>query len=362
MLTLSSQLELARTGFVLLEGRSVRHAVSLAVLFSLVIPAAAVPLPKGGSGQLGALSDKYLLDDADCIAVLNVRQVLASPAYQKALAGPLGEVLRNDQVAAILKDFGVDPLKDIDRICFLAGRSSQADNRPGHLAGFFLFEGRFDPAKVHAGAKKLAKTVLERGKAKVYELKLAPEPLFLAVLDRSHVVLAAKKEHVEDTLDKAAGKKKSGLKNKALAEMLAKIKPEESLSVIATGDMVVGGSSSSVNGQVTSRVVTLAESAGIQSLSVTANMKDEVHVSVTLTATSADKAREIEKFITDGIPQVVAMVGNNLPDLAKALKDAKIHRKNGSITIKGHGPGGAVQDLFVGWFTLRGQPEPKPKP
>jgi hypothetical protein len=345
-----------------------RHAVSLAALFSLVIPAVAVPLPRGGSAQLGPLSHKYLLDDADCVAVLNVRQILASTAYQKVFAGQVGTLLRDDSVAARLKEFGLDPLKDIDRIYFVTGRSSYPNNQTRPPGGVVVVEGRFDPARLQAGAKKLAKTTFEHGSARIYELNLAPglSP-FAAVLDKSHFVLAAQREQVQATLDKAAGKKKTALKSKALAQILATIKPEESLSVIGTGDTVFGGSYSSVkdgNGaeRVTSKVITLAEGAGLQALTVVATIKDEVQVKVTMTATSADKAREVEKLLADGIQQVKAFTEKEFPQLAKALKGVKMVRKDATITIKGKGPGEAVRELFVGMFTMRAGGAPRPQP
>jgi hypothetical protein len=356
----SLQVGLARNGVVpFWRSDPVRHAVSLAALFSLVVPASAVPLPKGGSARLGPLSVKYLLDDADGVVVLNVRQVLASPVYQKAFAKQLTWLLRDGKVAATLQDCGVDPLKDIDRICLVLGRSSQVEQGAG-IGAFLLVTGRFDPAKLKAGAKKLAKATFDHGSAKIFELALNPS--YAAVLDKSHVVLASRKEQVQAALDKAAGKKKTMLKNKALAEMLAKIKPEDSLSVIATGDTVVGGTYSSVkdgNGErVTSKVFTLAESAGIKALSVVATVQDEVHVKVTMTAMSVDKARKVEKLITDGLQGFGARIGKEFPDLVKALKAVKIFRNGETITLQGKGSGEAVRDLFVGMFTLRSSSRP----
>src|SRR5205823_2249051 len=107
-----------------------------------------------------------------------------------------------------------------------------------------LVEGRFDPAKLQAGAKKFAKAMSERGGTSIYEIAPLGSSIFAAVLDKGHVLLAPQKEQVETALDKATGKKKTGLKSKAFAELLRKIDPEKSLSLIATGDMVVGGGGS----------------------------------------------------------------------------------------------------------------------
>jgi hypothetical protein len=336
----------------------VRHVVSLAALFSLVVPVSAVPLPKGGSEQLGPPSVKYFLDDADGIIVLNVRQILASPAYQKTFARPLGAWLRDGKVAATLQDLGVDPLKDIDRICLVLGPSSHEKGMG--MGAFIQVTGRFNPAKLKAGAKKLAQRTFDHGSATIFELPFNPR--YAAVLDKSHVVLASRKEPVQAALDKAAGKKKTMLENKALAQMLARIKPEDSLTVIATGNTVVGGSYSSVRDasgeRVTSKVITLAESAGLQALTAVATAKDQVRVKVTMTATSAAKAKDVEKLITDGLQKFAAHFGKEFPHLAKAMKTVKILRKERTLTVKGQGSGEAVRDLLAGMFVLRSSPRP----
>ena len=56
-----------------------RHAFSLVAGLCLVVPASAVPVSKGGSGQLRPLSVKYLPDDADAVAVVidDIGQVAA---------------------------------------------------------------------------------------------------------------------------------------------------------------------------------------------------------------------------------------------------------------------------------------------
>src|SRR5262249_47415673 len=253
-------------------------------------------------------------------------------------AKQLGELLRLGKVAATLQDLGVNPLKDIDRICLVLSRSSQVEKGAG-VGAFIQLTGHFNPAKLKAGAKKLAQRTFDHGSTTIFELPF--NPCYAAVLDKRHVVLASRKEQVQAALDKAAGKKKTILQNKALAEMLTRIKPEDSLSVIATGNTVIGGSYSSVNDgngeRVTARVFTLAESAGIQALTAAATAKDEVRVKVTMTATSAAKAKEVEKLITDGLQNLAARVGKELPHLAKALKAVQILRKDRTITLKGHG-------------------------
>jgi hypothetical protein len=347
----------------------VRLALPVVAVLSLVLPPSLVAVPKGGSGKDGALSHKYLLDDADFVAVLNVRQVLDSPLFKKAIAGKLDELLRDPKVAASLKDFGLDPMKDIDRICLAVGQSGRRQDRPWSGA-FFVVQGRFDKARLETAAKKLATSTAEHGSATIYELTPGGflQPFFGAVLDNRHVVLATAKEQVQAALDKAAGKRKTELKNKALAAMLAKIKPEESLSAVATGEMVTGYSATTTvkNGKAVSetREFTLAGSNGIEALTVVCSIKDAIHVNATMKATDLDKAKAIEKFLTDAAPAAAARVEKQFPQLAKALKSLKALRQERTITVNAHGSGEAAREFVVGWFTLdRAHPaDNKPEP
>src|ERR1700722_13302674 len=117
-----------------------RTALSLAVLLFLTVTVQAAPLP-----EAPLLTDKYLLDDADFVLVANVKQILASPVYKKSYDKVVGDFLKEEKVASLLKDLGVDPLKDVDRVCAVMGRSFFPGGKAGAGSGpLLLVQGRFD--------------------------------------------------------------------------------------------------------------------------------------------------------------------------------------------------------------------------
>src|SRR5262249_18569487 len=129
-----------------------------------------------------------------------------------------------------------------------------------------VLQGRFDAAKIQAALEKMLKelkTSLKthaHGDGKILEVSLPGEAVFGAVLDKGHLAVAMKKDHLEALLDKASGKKKTALKSKALAEMFAKIKADQSVAVAATGDMVTSMSvRSDSTGKVEYKLYTLSE-------------------------------------------------------------------------------------------------------
>ena len=94
----------------------------LAVL-AAAVPARAAPVPihKGKAG-LG----KYLLNDTDQVAVVEVKRVLASPLFTKHFRMTVQAALKGDAVVKVFKDTGFDPLKDLDRVILAGGRSTAA--------------------------------------------------------------------------------------------------------------------------------------------------------------------------------------------------------------------------------------------
>ena len=329
--------------------------------------ALAAPLP-----EAPALSEKYLLDDTDLLAVVNVKQILASPLFKKNFEKLVSNFLKSDASAALLKDSGFSPLKDVERVYFMMGPSCWPDEKPGNGAGpVFVLQGQFDAVKLHAAAGKLVDEgklkVQTRGDSKIFEIQTSPrESFFAAVLDKGHVILAMNKTHIETALDKAAGKKKTALTSKAFAVMFDKIKAVNSVTMIASSDAVMGASSTAMkdpsgNIVVTNKFHTLGDE-GMQAMQVQVDVADIVKVRASLKGKDGEKARVVEKNISEGLKQAIAEMEKRkeLPALAAAFKTVKVEVKDLTLTIEGQGDADAVQQLVLGFFTVRGTKAPAP--
>jgi hypothetical protein len=233
-----------------------------------------------------------------------------------------------------------------------------------------VLQGRFDVAKLQALAEKVQKDGLLKidiekyGDSKVYRIsgKGFPGPLYAAVLDKTHVGAASNKNTIEDALDKAAGKKKTALKIKALAEMFAKFKGDESLAVLATADAIIGGAKGKLNPDGTQEIEGALRDQGVEALQVTVNVGDAIKGRTTLTVKDAATAAKIEEGIKGGIKQGITELEKmkEYPALLKALKTVKVAVKDQTVTMEGEGDGEAVQQFFVALLVPRTKVKPGP--
>ena len=235
-----------------------------------------------------------------------------------------------------------------------------------------VIQGQFDAAKLQAAAGKLVDAgklkAHARGDVKIFEFKEGGDTFFGAVLDKSHVALAMNKMQIEAALDKAAGKKKTALKHKAIAEMFGKLKAADSTAVIATADAVVGhGGSSKVNpdGTVETKYTlhTLGDN-GIQAIQATVNVGDAIKARTVLTLKDAATAGKIEEVIHGGIKQGIAELekSKEFPALLKAMKTIKVGVKDATLTLEGEGDGDAVQQFFLALLVPRTSSKPGTTP
>jgi hypothetical protein len=345
-----------------------RSVLSLTTLLTLAVFASAAPITPS------TLSDKYLPDDTDFLAVINVKQIVASPAFKKKLQKQLEDLLKMEPAAGILKDSGLNPLKDVERITMILGPNSWPTESFGGGPAF-LFEGSFDTAKMQARADELVKTfpailkVKAQGDYKIYEVTSSPEVLSIVALDKNTIFVTARRGDIDGILEKAAGKKKTTLKNKLLAEHFSKLKTDLSVNVIATGDMIAGGSTSVTTDPTGKTIVkrtnhTLSDQ-GIKLLTVVAEAGDEITAKATITAKDVETAAKLETQMSMGIKQGIEELGRQgrTPALLDAMKNLKFNRKDGVLTMEAKGDGNTVSDMFMGIFGVRAKPiEPVPPP
>ena len=168
-----------------------RHALAIALVLGVAAaPAAPLPRDKGPD-----LSEQYLLDDADMLAVVNVALIRSSPMYKDHFEKLVTDLLKQDPVPDFLKEAGLDPRKDIDRVLIMLGHSCFTEDVEG--GPVLLLQGRFDPAKILAAAAKLAREypdavkVEARGDAVKVEVDAELFATFhAAILDKGNVIVA----------------------------------------------------------------------------------------------------------------------------------------------------------------------------
>src|SRR5262245_24074979 len=113
-----------------------RHVLGLALALSLCT----------GFTQAGEISP-YLPADTEVYFYLNSRQILNSALVKQIGENTIRELMKSQQeLTEVLKDLGLDPLVDIDRIVVAAPMLGEQDK------GLSIIQGRFDLEKFHTRA------------------------------------------------------------------------------------------------------------------------------------------------------------------------------------------------------------------
>jgi hypothetical protein len=341
------------------------------VLLLVAVPLSAAELPQ-----------KYLLDDTDGLVTVNVQQIVKSPLFAKDVAKLADQGLNQEIVQNLLKDSGFDPLRDLERITVVFGRSSHAVSEEVGKKGFdqrgplLLLQGRFDPDKLKAKAEQLLKDFPDRlkseqeGDATIYSLVTPPgdrPELYITLLDRTTVAASPQKAYLVDALAKAADKKKTQLKYVALEKLLKNLDLKASLGAVAIGDFVVGTSITAMaNADPEVKLKTLGDE-GIEAVRGQLIVKDEAKGEVTLVCKDADTAKTLFSSLEQSLGPVIEKTTGladqdmSLAPVVAALKSVKIEYTDEKLTLKAQASGQALVGVVKMWFVVRAGPSPAPQ-
>ena len=302
-----------------------------------------------------AEADKYLPEDTNGVISLNVRQVVDSPLFKKTYLPILQKELKaKPELQTQLKDIGFDPFKDIDRVQIAIAESCEREG--GKEAGVFVvFQGRFDPAKIHTKIAVLAphidKALLAHkvGNNILYEFNADERSFFFALPDKNSLVFATRKEPVRDALERATGKKKVPLRYKDVQDLVTKTDAKQALWLVATGrttlqfETVFAGPKGKKVEQMARK--TLADS-GVYEVSggfwVTDGVKGAFGIKVqneqAAKAVSEALSNELAKTIDKGFDGALATEPRLAP-LREFLKEMVINGDGKHIVIQSEVPG-----------------------
>jgi hypothetical protein len=300
--------------------------------------------------------DKYLPDETAGVFVFNVKVIRESNAYTNGVQKSVDEVFKKDEVHAILKDAGLDPIKDIDRavVGIVPGRDGRG--RP-----FIVLDGRFDPNKLATAAESLGKLgsgakKLEIGKVKAYEVLLGPnDRAVIAFLNKNTLILATSMEEMEQAIAKADGKKKTTFQVKELAKLIDILDPRDALAAACVADMPLA---CNVGGMGWTTEFTLAKGS-IETVMASFTATNVINGKVVFSAKDADSAKalhaQFEAELTKATAQLsVAADGNKaLEPLLKAVKEIKLSIKEQTITLDANGGPEVIDAAFKSLFLAR---------
>src|SRR5207237_221418 len=146
---------------------------------------------------------RFLPADTEVYSIVNIRQILNSALIKKVGVDTIRKLLEQQQeVSDVLKDLGLDPLKDVDKIVSASPSTGEQDK------GLIIIHGRFDVEKFRARAAKEAKDnkeVLKPFKLagqECYEVVISDANLsvFVGFAGKTTIVIAMSKDYLGDAL------------------------------------------------------------------------------------------------------------------------------------------------------------------
>ena len=182
--------------------------------------------------------DPLLPAETEGVVFVNVRQILDSELIKKYALGQIKQALEGNDAQKAIKELGLDPLKDVDRVSVgLWGKQED-------MNGVFVIRGKFEPAKLFDAAEKASKNkgdqieIVSEGKYKL--VKVTPKeggpgnqkPVYLSVADEKTVIAATDPKLAVKTVETAEKGAKPALK-KDLAALV--LKQDEKASVFVCG-------------------------------------------------------------------------------------------------------------------------------
>jgi hypothetical protein len=341
-----------------------RRTGPLVLVMSLALPVVAAPLPKTDRINI----EKYLLDDADGVLVVNLKQVLASPAYKKAFQKQLTGLLASPEAQAYLKDVGFDPLKDIDHIVLCIGKScwperARTDKGPSEEGPYLLFQGKFDAAKLKAKMAALAKkanpkaAISDEAGTKIYQLGRSGRGPFAAQVDATTVVLAGKRAQVVEAIAKAAGKKKTRFVSKDVPVLLKKLKSDVAIQGFALSSFITDLRATRIEDARSKRELQFERETlgrlGFKAVMLSIGVKDTA--SGSLVFTLKDKAQlkarsdSFHKGLQEAGKEISRVAGSDrqLMPLVRFLGDVSIKSAGETITMEGKADVETIQALLL---------------
>jgi hypothetical protein len=300
--------------------------------------------------------DRYLPDDTEIVVNVNVRQILDSPLVKKHALEKLRDLVKGlDQVDDVLKDLGLDPFTDLDRVIAARPDSPERDR------GLLIAHGRFDLAKFKARGEEAAQNngdVLKihkvpdgkGGQFLVYEVAVPAHdeevPLFVALPEKTTVLASFGKDYVVDALRKSGQKAVPALKSKEFQALLEKMDVGQSLSLAALGSALTRGTGRDATKEARDVLEKIDAAGGGVTLG------EGIRVELVISTRSADDARQLKASADAGLNQALALLGlvanadKNFNPVLDIVKTLKVTAKGKLVTLKGEVSADVVEEAL----------------
>ncbi len=297
----------------------------LALLFGV---AAGVPSIVRAEG----VPEKYLPPDTEVVVTINVQQLYNSTIAKEnkdalqQVQFMLDNKLQEVGASKYLEKAGIDLHKDITSIT-AAGPGTKDNDR-----GVILFEGKFNPAKLHAAAEDAAKdnpgsiNLSKIGNTNIYEVPLPDgKTVYVGALGNDMLLATISKDVFKATQEQGKSGKSADLP-KGLQSLLPTINSKQSFSMAATGPALarIIQSTPVGNNDQANNVL-----RSIEGLSLALTLTKDLQFQLGIFATDKEAAENFAKMGNGGLimaRNLLAQKAKEEPKLAPAVEVAQTLR------------------------------------
>jgi hypothetical protein len=314
---------------------------------------AALAVVLAATSGRAAEADKLIPADAEFVAAINVKQVLESDIIKKFALEQMKQTLQGNDAQKFLKDLGLDPLKDIDRVVIAGSGKDQTDAK--FLA---IVHGKFDPEKLYKAAEAQTRkdadkfSLIKDGKDVMF--KYQPDngnPVYGTVVDETTVVAGSDKKLITEALATAGAAKKPAI-SRELAGLVTRMDDKASLWLVG----VVKGKLDNVRlpGGGGGNPALAAQLAKMDSLSVVVRVTEDVNAEINLGMQDAQAADEMGQTVSElldtakGALPFLAAQNPQLKPLVESSKTLKSTVKDRNVVVTAKLTGSAIGEMLKG--------------
>ncbi|MGL6076781.1 MAG: hypothetical protein ACRC8S_21725 [Fimbriiglobus sp.] len=291
--------------------------------------------------------DPLLPDKTTSVIYFNVKQILESDLIKKYALGQIKQMLStNEDAQKMLKDLGIDPLKDIDRVMVGTWGKDAED-----MEGLGVIRGRFDLEKLFAAAEKEAKnngdklSIVKEGDFKLVKFTPdnSPKAVYASLADEKTLIAGTDRKLVAEKLKTAKEGKKPTV-NKELARLLLKMDDKASMFVTGVaqdGQKIELPPNVNIPGVDSEKLAKQLEK--VTTSSMVLRLTDEVAFDIVMGMKDAEAADDFGETISQLIGTVkgfLPLISGQQPqmkpiadEIGKTLK-SKVSDKDVTLTIK----------------------------
>ncbi|MFO0881386.1 MAG: hypothetical protein U0840_29145 [Gemmataceae bacterium] len=299
--------------------------------------------------------DPLLPPDTESYLSVNVRQIVDSQLFQKQLLAPAKEMLLEvggDTVRTVLKDLGVDPFKNIDRLTIVSPKTTEADR------GLIIVQGTFEAdkfrtkgeeaARLNPDSLKLHTANLGGSKQTLWEVVIPNQEasVFVGMPSNRTLLLSPGKDYVIDALKMHANRKPAPLKNKEFAALLERLDPKQSISVA-----VLGRSLGRADQELVPKFLVNAL-GGVEAIGGGLTVENDVRLDLLLASRDTEAAGRMHKALDKllkGTLVGVALLGEERRELTlvlEVLKSVKVSNRGKVVGVSGKLTQDVLEDFF----------------